>query len=231
MTSKEILNGLFRHLEKKQHVCCPNYTPTKWWECDMFSLTKANMATEFEVKLSRADFKADAEKERREFRVGTVKKHDSLAGGSIHGPSRFYFVAPDGLLKLEDIPEWAGLMTCGPSSWNKSVLWFKTVKKAGRLHGNASAEREAMLRVFYWRYWVQRTKNADAEDCVPEVLPPLPTYEAAKEMLATGDAGALENFIHDCEHTVDASQWRDKLSAVVNEAYAAGIRRGKLTSS
>jgi hypothetical protein len=37
-------------------------------------------------------------------------KHDRLAKGDSRGPSRFWFVAPLGLLEIADVPPWAGLI-------------------------------------------------------------------------------------------------------------------------
>ena len=37
----------------------PRITPEGWWECDMFSTTKAGFWTEHEIKVSKADFKND----------------------------------------------------------------------------------------------------------------------------------------------------------------------------
>jgi len=46
----------------RQSTVMPNYTPRGWWECDVFELTKAEMFVEYEIKLSRADFRADRNK-------------------------------------------------------------------------------------------------------------------------------------------------------------------------
>lgn len=54
---------IHRHLRGKSHEwILPTITPVKWWECDIFSLTRAMYMIEFEIKVSVADFKADFKK-------------------------------------------------------------------------------------------------------------------------------------------------------------------------
>lgn len=66
---------------------------------DFFTLqshaSKGYKATAFEVKVSRADFKRDSHKKQREARLFS---------------DEFYYVTPPGLLKLEEVPDWAGLI-------------------------------------------------------------------------------------------------------------------------
>jgi hypothetical protein len=140
-----------------------NYTPPDWWECDLFEISKAGFATEYEVKLSRGDFNRDALKQQTRFSFdeslpglegvqrSTLNKHDLLAAGDTRGPARFYFVTPYGL--IERVPAWAG--------WGEvvrdrgGVLRWHVRKPAPRLH-SAKVSDQTRTRVFracHWRMW------------------------------------------------------------------------------
>ena len=82
-------------------------------ECDCLVISKNGHATEYEIKTSRADFKADFNK---------LEKHKLLREGG-YITKHFYYLTPKGLLSLEDIPEYAGLV-----EYTYGHLWFK--KKA-----------------------------------------------------------------------------------------------------
>src|SRR5688572_10827915 len=67
--------------------------------CDFWTIapwqSKGYLATAYEIKVSRADFKRDTYEKQREARLFS---------------DRFYYVTPAGLLKTTDIPDWAGLI-------------------------------------------------------------------------------------------------------------------------
>jgi hypothetical protein len=125
-----------------RNFCVPNYTPPGWWECDLFEVTEKRAFREYEVKLSVADFRADAKKERevgpyvfRQPRV-TERKHDRLAAADPRGPSQFYYVTPRGLLDGEPLPPWAGWIEVweyDPENY-PGVLTEKVRVKAPRIH-------------------------------------------------------------------------------------------------
>ena len=71
------------------------------WEYDVISLNKAGNITEFEVKISRSDFKAD--KKKRKFKYYEQKNFSLM-------PNRFYYACPEGLIQPEEIPSYAGLI-------------------------------------------------------------------------------------------------------------------------
>ena len=138
----------------QRSFCLPNYTPTGWWECDMFELTPDGYFREFEVKLSVADFRADRGKAQdirgtqrwepnptakfpggTRYVCDTEKKHDLLAKGDARGPSQFYFVTPEGLLDGEPLPVWAGWLEAYTVSPNPGAsLYLRQRVEAPRLH-------------------------------------------------------------------------------------------------
>jgi hypothetical protein len=118
----------------------PRYTPMGWWECDVAELTDSGFLREYEIKTSRADFRRDA------LKSGSVKtgpnwrdrqrttKHELLATRHTRAPNNFFFVVPEGLIPVEDVPEWAGLIYVyrrTPNHWPEK----RVVKRAPRIHG------------------------------------------------------------------------------------------------
>lgn len=169
MTERAIQNALFERLSLRGYsLACPNYTPAGWWECDLFGVTKAGLAVEYEIKLTRADFKADAGKAREATRayprgggfetIPAAKKHDRLALADPHGPSRFYYVVPAGMVGPDEVPEWAGLIYVGEYKRFSTVaarLTFHDEKPAPRLHREKvpATVIDHCKGVFYYRFW------------------------------------------------------------------------------
>lgn len=159
MTEALAIAVLSRERYRKAY-CVPRYTPRGWFECDLLYWTRAGYATEFEVKLTLADFKADAAKvsgpDRRGFVQAKETKHQMLARGAPVGPSRFYFVTPSGLLPDGSVPSWAGHLELvkvrdrGPIPWQ----WMEVERKpAPKLHKVKLPEevRTHALGVCYFR--------------------------------------------------------------------------------
>lgn len=92
------------------------------WESDYLAFTKSGYWYEVEVKISRADFKADMNK---------IKKHDVLSGEIVNArkPNYFYYAVPEGLIQEKDIPVYAGLIYITGN--NNS---YKIIRTAPKLH-------------------------------------------------------------------------------------------------
>ena len=182
MNERAIQNALYPWLafERGYLLSCPNYTPAHWFECDLFAVTKANFAVEFEVKISRADFKADAKKGPDEYtrqRFGTMhpenrakydvdlrSKHERLTDGDTRGPSRFFYVTPAGLIQLAEVPSFAGLIELNHRNRPK------VIKEAPKLHRTKVDDKVlANCRaVFYHRFWTLRRGLKEEAATVPE---------------------------------------------------------------
>lgn len=67
--------------------------------CDFWTLapcqSKGYAATAYEIKVSRADYRRDTPTKQREARLFS---------------DRFYYVTPPGLVKPDEVPDWAGLI-------------------------------------------------------------------------------------------------------------------------
>lgn len=137
------------------------------YEADVAAvMEKSKYLTEYEIKCSIADFRADFKKSMRAFTTGDSNlKHDTLAhrkhgqshpakgktGKKFWTPNYFYFVAEVGILPLKEIPEHAGLIEL---SWNK--YWplevdIKVIKKAPLLHKDRVGGDEKVVQAFLRR--------------------------------------------------------------------------------
>lgn len=67
--------------------------------------SKAHKAIAYEIKRSRSDFLRD------------VKKADKKHRGAKAYSDEFFYVAPEGMIKAEELPPWAGLIEIKPNGW------------------------------------------------------------------------------------------------------------------
>lgn len=110
----------------------------------MISVTKAGLIVEYEIKISRSDFRADFKKIR----------HRILDSRKINEPHRgaayFYYAVPRDLVRTTEVPDHAGLIYCDPV--------FQIVKQAPRLHSNkiTDHQRQWLERSLLHRYWRER---------------------------------------------------------------------------
>ena len=88
------------------------------YEMDVVSFSKSGYLYEFEVKISRADFKADAKKGKME--VYGVDNRVS--------PNYFSYVCPDGMIKPEEIDSRAGLFYYKDGQLD-AIRWPKFIHK------------------------------------------------------------------------------------------------------
>lgn len=166
MTERQIQDELWTRLRANGHDwMMPNYTPPQWWECDMFSVTAAGFMVEHEIKLSVSDFRADAKKYRNHFdrttRTSTKNtKHDLLGDparkSGLKGPARFFFVVPEGLIALDECPEFAGLVYVSQARYG--TLSFRQPKQAPKLHSEKCDPKVIahISKICFWRYWTNR---------------------------------------------------------------------------
>lgn len=152
MNEKTIQNALWRSvLMRSSKVVVPNFTPRKWFECDVFSVSKAGYWSEWEIKLSVKDFVADATK-KNIFGGKLLEKHAALReADSSRCPSYFWFVLSEEVAAKVVVPEWAGVRIIRPGRRPT----FTMDRPARRLHKEPAGEslvKQAMVAC-YWRYW------------------------------------------------------------------------------
>lgn len=127
----------------------PRFTPQGWWECDVFELTPSGYFREYEIKMSRGDFLADARKAN-----DGVTKHQRMRSND--GPTRFWYVVPWGLVDSMEVPLWAGLiyMRDRGEGHRAQYRWSESEQRpAPTLHrAKSNPETEQKARVAcYWR--------------------------------------------------------------------------------
>lgn len=168
LTEFNIQNSLTTRLFQDYHNIMPNYTPLGWWECDLFAVSRSGYFVEYEIKITSSDFYQDAKKERQQIRcpIGgklvnaptTENKHSMLARRSTQGPSRFYFVLPEGVVDTSEVPEWAGIMRASMFGGRTCVA---RERKAPTLHKVMVDPRiiHHVQKTFYYRFWNERRKD------------------------------------------------------------------------
>lgn len=130
---------LMFHLHQKKGFFMPNFFFTHH-EADMLYISHSGYSTEYEIKISRSDFKADKKKT-----IGFFTKEEYLrAGKSIN---YFYYVTPKGLLKLDELPDYAGLIEIGDSYYDVNYI-----KNPKRLRKEKADFRNMMFEKSYYRY-------------------------------------------------------------------------------
>jgi hypothetical protein len=154
------------------------------WESDYFSITQdEKYIYEVEVKLSRSDFKADFQKDAKHRLLANATKQDlvvqrghlfsdyevknGVPGQKVEmcgvdyikakecTPNRFYYCCPDGLLSVEEIPAYAGLLYLNEA--NTSV---REVKKAPFIHKEKNVDKyiRSLIDKFYFQFVNMRNK-------------------------------------------------------------------------
>lgn len=107
-----------------------------YYEMDVFRLMPSGLIVEYEIKISRSDYFQDFKKSHTEWtgipgleQKTTKLKHEWVEKGG--GPNRFYFVTPKGLIKPEELPDYAGLIEFSSTDDEE---WFNTTVVAKIIH-------------------------------------------------------------------------------------------------
>ncbi|RKS00437.1 hypothetical protein [Flavobacterium sp. 102] len=150
------------------------------WESDFFVQKDNGYCYEFEIKISKSDFRRDAAKTEKISILqtgGFIRKEKTLLmidnkwqfddeGQLIYEnndepkqakrPNKFYYVVPEGMITKFDVPEYSGLIYVTETG-------TKTIKEAPFLHRDKLDLHPELCNKFYW-YWLnQRDKNDQLE--------------------------------------------------------------------
>lgn len=163
-TAKDITISLYWSLRGASQILIPRYTPRKWWECDLWRLTKADFVDEYEIKLSVADFRADLLKCQEGYEIDPITRQyqkrppitkHSLLATEERGPNRFWFVVPEEIRDKVEVPAYAGLLVFGSCS-------PCVVKQAPKRHDRKwDGNKLAVFSTFYHRYWNHEAGSKD----------------------------------------------------------------------
>lgn len=171
---RQVQDAVYVHCAIKNHeIIVPN-SCVFGWEADVVSVNKTGFISEFEIKVTRADFKAEAKKAHRKLLTDPVEQ--TFFGKRVHPrPNYFYFAVPENLIQPEEVPDYAGLLyVC--KHVKRHALYFGTareVKSPKRLHREKidDGQRRQLSRAMTVRYWRQRL----------DALMPADELKAAKE--------------------------------------------------
>lgn len=117
--------------------------------CDFWTISANSSqgfsATAYEIKVSRSDFKRDNPMKQRQARLFS---------------DRFYYVAPRGLIKPDELPEWAGLLECHEGRLSAKVnaplrdkdapTWqfvVSLIRNSGEVRRDFDANRKRILQL------------------------------------------------------------------------------------
>jgi len=138
MNEIDIIKNLAQHLEfSKYPYQIPNAFIYKW-ECDYWVMDQKGITREFEIKISRADYFKDAEKE----------KHTKACGANY-----FYYVCPTGLIQPSEVDKRYGLIWIN----QHGAVEFK--KRPVKLHDNLFDDWRMLANKMFWRFqslWKQK---------------------------------------------------------------------------
>ena len=139
------------------------------WESDYLAITRSNVVHEVEIKISRADFFNDAKHKQDKFKLFESRskpvKESMEAGVVPYGnpmPSYFYYAVPEGLIKPEEVPDYAGLLYVQP--WGVEL-----VKKPTKLDGSFDVEQMRLVDKFYYNMLAWQRKYEEVADSAEEI--------------------------------------------------------------
>ena len=97
-------------------------------ECDCISISKSDYIYEYEIKISRADFKKDFTKIKHTNIIN--ENYTKVRKGETFYllPNYFSFVTPKDLIKIEEVPDYAGLIYMNEDGS------FEVIRKPKLLH-------------------------------------------------------------------------------------------------
>ena len=185
ITEAEIQYFLYLHFSSGRQYGIPNIYLYEW-ESDFLSVTRAGRVHEYEIKISKADFNADAVKVEKhqimETGVRNLNKYEQSCfdDGEKYGfdipsfisskmtadkkmtgkrPNYFWYVCPEGI--ITEPPSYAGLIYYS--------YCLKIIKEAPLLHKEKITQgmERKILTSFYYRYWqLRRNNKAESQELV-----------------------------------------------------------------
>lgn len=137
------------------------------WESDKLIETRSGLIYEFEIKISRSDFKNDFKKKNKHVILEGKETHIPTFDGlepkykekyeknylvsHFKKPNYFYYAVPEGMIDKEDVPDYAGLIYVMPDDGEFKFNYLKLVKMAPKLHDTKYTDDDLNLgEKFYY---------------------------------------------------------------------------------
>lgn len=133
MTEKEIQQVLNMSMDWRETPFRISNAFVYSWESDYWTIDARGITREYEIKISMADYRRDAAKE----------KHQYLG---IQGPNFFYYVCPEGLIPPEAVDKKYGLI------YVKSRHHLYLEKRPKRLHSLSFDNWKTVAEKSYYRW-------------------------------------------------------------------------------
>jgi len=125
--------------------------PNIWVGCgeaDLMCLSSSNYMYEYEIKLNHQDFVRDFKDKvyKHKYLSGNIEGHGELK------PSYFYYVCSSEIIKIEEVPSYAGLIYFYP---------YSIVKEAPKISKRKITleEKNRIMRGCYYRMWNMMLKE------------------------------------------------------------------------
>lgn len=166
MTELDVQFAVYNHRAMIQP--CPIIIPNIYyfsWESDVLFVTKSMCLYEYEIKLTKSDFRADFKKEFR---------HHRLANKVMGYPAEFWYVCPPDIIPVDEVPEYAGLAHVAPYKglyMSEFPNTLSVIKKAPRLSGHEKMPKGRLMEMLYkmsHRYWHHMNRNGIPEPICTE---------------------------------------------------------------
>lgn len=195
------------------------------WESDKLIKTKSGLIYEFEIKISRSDFKNDFKKKDRHIILEGVQTHlpifetlnpiyqkmyeKNYLVSNFKKPNYFYYAVPDGLITVDEVPEYAGLIYIIPDDGEYHFTWFRIAKQAPKLHNVKYSDDDLNLgEKFYYNMlsWKDKFNYIREKQLFAESAGQKMTYA---ELLDKYNNAKKE--IKECENIINQLEQQKKL--------------------
>ena len=142
-TEAKLQRHLAMRFNRTGSLCVPN-CGVFGWEADLVRVSPSLIASEYEIKVTLADFRADAAKRWKHM---TLANNDGRRAKGMT-PQRFWYAAPEGVVPIGEVPEHAGLIEIV----GRDIVKRKTAPK---LHGEKMSLKHMLFvsRGAALRYW------------------------------------------------------------------------------
>ena len=128
--SKNIESALVMYLYQKSHSpITTRFTGMGLQECDVISVSKSDYIYEYEIKISRQDFKKDFLKEKHNHILNEKFTYVGKGEQLFRVCNYFNYVVPNGLVSIEEVEALAG----GDASAGNEIvgLYFRHIDECG----------------------------------------------------------------------------------------------------
>lgn len=166
----DLETAIHNHVSVSNDISLNNVYLWGSFEADYVKITQAGYIYEYEIKLTKEDFKKDFEKQYHahtdypNYKSKICNKHEMIANGD-SGLKCFSFVVPEYLVRVDDVPEYAGLYYARQSDRNSFSI--KCVKEPKKLNGKKISDsklKSLLMKVYYKYSDIQYMQRVDRHD-------------------------------------------------------------------